>query len=103
MATTKAENTGEDFKKENMKFNMVMRMVCFCFVVIASFKFNFQLNGVVTLADNCSLMSDNEPEEERGDDPEREEPENEQTEEKKAPDQAVAGITDGLGAVEKRE
>eukprot|EP00808_Paulinella_micropora_P001948 g48875.t1 len=62
-------------------------------------------------------MSDNEPEEERHDDPEQEEPENEgamalleaqqeaqdardarvlQTDEKKTPDQAVAGITDGV-------
>eukprot|EP00808_Paulinella_micropora_P017926 g22880.t1 len=62
-------------------------------------------------------MSDNEPEEERHDDPEQEEPENEgamalleaqqeaqdardarvlQTDEKKAPDQTVAGITDGV-------
>eukprot|EP00808_Paulinella_micropora_P002944 g69171.t1 len=58
----------------------------------------------------CMRMSDNEPEEERHDDPEQEEPENEaqqeaqdardarvlQTDEKKTPDQAVAGITDGV-------
>eukprot|EP00808_Paulinella_micropora_P016628 g11834.t1 len=61
-----------------------------CFTLLAIGYF------ATVMSDQHHRMSDNELEEERGNDPEREEPENEQTEEKKSPDQAVAGITDGV-------